>query len=169
MTYRLPFTGDNIVELGGDLVNPVFRPNINSSPGPAVDIICDLNEGIPLSNEHFSGVFGSYVIEHIRTKKLRHFISECYRILCRGGYCVMVTANLLEQCRKFVEVGDANQMEDKWIHMIFAGDPDYPGNYHHTGFTPVWAVKLFTEAGFTQVNIYEHPNCKTDLIIEARK
>lgn len=166
MSYELPFKQGHIVELGGDLVRPNFRPNVNSSPGPAVDHIADLNERFPLPDASYDGIYGQYVIEHIRHARVRQFITECYRVLRPGGYCVMVTANLLEQCRRVI---NTPVWTDELIQMIFAGNPDYPGNYHHTGFSPDWAVKLFSEAGFNAVDIIEHPQTVTDLIIEARK
>ena len=36
------------VELGGDIEHPALHPNININPGPGVDIVADLNSGIPL-------------------------------------------------------------------------------------------------------------------------
>lgn len=168
--YQLPFKpGMAVAELGGDLAKATFRPNINMFPGPAVDIITDLNERFPVADASYDGLFGQYIIEHIRHKKVRGFIAECYRVLKPGGICVMVTANLLEQCKRFIARVESKELNDDDFMMIFGGNPDWVGNYHHTGFSPEWAVKLFSEAGFNEIDIVEHPNCQTDLIIEAKK
>lgn len=167
MQIGLPFTVDSkVVELGGDVEHPIFRPNLSDRVGPAVDTVCDLNELFPLETESWDGVFGGFVIEHIRHAKLRQFISETYRVLKDGGAACFITANLLEQARRLVETAE---WSDELIHMLFGGSPDYPGNYHHTGFSPKWAMRLFFEAGFIRVDVKPHPACATDMIIEAWK
>lgn len=164
-----PFSrGQHILELGGNPQGPMFRPNFNVMQGPGVDRVCDLNEGIPAQDGEFDGVFGSYVIEHIRTAKIKGFIAELHRIIKPGAFAFMVTSNLYAMAQKLAAKDPATWDEDD-ICMVYAGKPDEPGNYHHTGFSPEYAVKLFQGAGFSEVQIFEHPNCQTDMIIQARK
>jgi len=172
-SYTLPFKQGNIViELGGDPEHPYFRPNVNIVGGPAVDMVADLNNQFPLESESYDGVFGNFVMEHIRHAKLRQFISELHRILRPSGIVVMITSNLLEQAKVLVERESWN---DDLIYMIFGGNPDYAGNYHHTGYSPEYIIKLFKEAGFNSVTIYKHPVAiqimgrSTDMIVQARK
>lgn len=165
----LPFQqGQRILELGGDINQPNFRPNFNCVGGTGVDKVCDLNDGIPAQDGEFDGVFGSYVIEHIRTAKIKGFIGELHRIIKPGGHAFMVTSNLYEMAKKLAAKDPATWDEDD-ICMVYAGKPDEQGNYHHTGFSPEYAVKLFQGAGFSEVQIFEHPNCVTDMIIQARR
>jgi ubiquinone/menaquinone biosynthesis C-methylase UbiE len=164
---NLPFRGDQkIVELGGAPENPMFHPNVNVMAGSGVDIVADLNEIFPMKDAEYDGIFGSYILEHIRWCKMRQFLTECLRILKPGGYAFLVTANLLEQARRLVE---KPVWEDEDIYMVFAGTPDYAGNYHHSGFSPESAVRIFEECGFRDVIVFEHPNCKTDMIVQAMK
>lgn len=164
--YSLPFSPDaKVIELGGDAKRPFFRPNLNVMEGPGVDIVCDLNEPFPVETEAYDGVFGQFVLEHIRHATVRQFISEVHRILRPGGVAVMITANLLEQARRLVE---AQEWSDDLVFMVFGGNPDYPGNYHHTGFSPEFAARLFVGAGFHRVEVFPHP-CPTDMIIQGRK
>jgi len=170
LNYSLPFKlGGRILEVGGG-ANPLYHPNLDCRQFPTVDVVADLNRAWPVQNEFHDGVFSMYLIEHISWRKVRFFISECHRVLKPNGIAVLVTANFLEQCRTMVEATDWN---DGLIGMCF-GDQDYEGedwvfNAHHCGFSPRYAHKLFKEAGFYEVTLFEHPNCKTDLIIEARK
>ena len=165
----LPFPqGGKVLELGGNPNGALFRPNFNMVAGPQVDKVVDLNERIPANDNEFDGVFGSYIIEHIRTAKVTGFIAELRRIIKPGAFAFMVTANLYEQC-KAIAAKDPSQWADDDVCMIFAGKPDEPGNYHHTGFSPQYAARLFQEAGFSEVTIFEHPNCVTDMVIQARK
>ena len=165
----LPFgKDDKVLELGGDVNAPTFRPNFNMVAGPAVDKVCDLNEAIPAGDQEFDHVFGSYVIEHIRTLKIKGFIAELLRVIKPGGYAFMLTSNLYAMAQKLAGKDPATWDEDD-ICMVFAGKPDEPGNYHHTGFSPQYAMRLFQAAGFREVQIFEHPNCVTDMIIQARR
>lgn len=163
--YFLPFKPeDKILEVGGG-DRPQFRPNLDCRQLPSVDIVADLNEPWPVEGEIYDGVFGMYIIEHISWRKIRQFISETHRILQPSGISVMITANLLEQARRLVETPE---WKDELVCMVF-GDNDYPENTHRCGFSPAYAIKLFREAGFHEVTIFEHPACKSDMIIQARK
>lgn len=166
MQYFLPFHhGQSIIELGGG-DKPQFRPNLDVRAGPTIDIVSDLNQPFPLPNNSYDGIYCSYCIEHVSWRKIRQFISESCRILKPGGVALFITANLLEQARILLVEND--NWEDKDICGIF-GDQDYPENSHKTGFSPKYARKLFIEAGFSSVVILPHPNCVTDMLIEARK
>lgn len=163
--YSLPFRpGDRVLEVGGG-DRPQFRPNLDCRELPTVDIVADLNQAWPVESDIYEGVFGLYIIEHISWRKVRQFISEAHRVLRPGGTAVMIAANLLEQARQLVETPEWN---DDLVCQIF-GDNDYPENTHRCGFSPTYAVELFSEAGFHDISIFEHPACKTDIIIEARK
>ncbi len=163
--YSLPFNpNDKVLEVGGG-DRPQFRPNLDVRPMPTVDIVADLNQPWPVAAEIYNGVFGMYIIEHVSWRRTRHFISESHRVLRPGGITVQITANLLEQARQLVETAEWN---DDLVCQIF-GDNDYPENTHRSGFSPGYAIKLFREAGFHEVTIFEHPACKTDMIIQATK
>ncbi|MBU0777970.1 methyltransferase domain-containing protein [Patescibacteria group bacterium] len=165
-TYKLPFKpGDKMTELGGG-DNPLFHPNVDSRQLPAVDIVADLEEPLPLENDSYDGIFSQFLMEHLRLTKVRGFISEVYRILKPGGIAVIITANLLEQAKWLIK---KKEWDDVIIQMIFGGNPDYPENYHRSSLSPQYALKLFKEAGFQSVYIFEHPETKTDMIIEAKK
>jgi len=154
-----------ILEIGGG-TNPRYRPNLDIRPGPTVDIVADLNKPLPLSNDSYEHVYSAYAIEHIGWRQVKPFIGELYRILKPGGTCIVVTANLLEQCRRMVNSPEWN---DDLVGMLFGGQ-DYPENTHRCGFSPDYAIKLFRDAGFTGVSTRPlNPDFITDMIIEARK
>lgn len=170
--YLLPFKpGDKVLELGGG-DRAQFHPNLDVREGPGVDIVADLNEPLPIDSESYDGVFSQFLMEHLRLSKVRGFISEIHRILKPGGTAVIITANLLEQAKALIEREEWN---DDLITMVFGGNPDYPENYHHSSMSPQYAIKLFKEAGFNSITIYEHPVAiaimgrSTDMIIQAQK
>lgn len=59
----------------------------------------DLNQKLPYENDFFDCVHANQVIEHLHNTDL--FISEIYRILKRGGYCIISTENLASWCNIF--------------------------------------------------------------------
>jgi len=59
----------------------------------------DLNQKLPFEDEFFDCAHANNVIEHLHNTDL--FISEIYRILKKGGYCVISTENLASWCNIF--------------------------------------------------------------------
>lgn len=172
--YLLPFKpNDKVLEVGGGdrPTCPGQWVNIDCRPMPSVNIVADLNEAWPVESEAYDGVFGNFILEHISWRNVRRFISEVHRVLRPSGTAVMICANLLEQAKVLVE---AEEWNDQLVGMIF-GDNDYLENTHRCGLSPQYAIKLFREAEFHSVTIYEWPPSKeiwgraTDMVIEARK
>ena len=180
--YICPFkAGDRVIELGGgpgDATGmPIFRPNIDARNGPMVDIVHDLSKTPwPLASSSFNGVYSSFWLEHVSHKLIRNVIAEIYRILAPGGLAVLVTADTWAQCKKIVDAGPEG-MSDQLSNMLFGGG-DYDSNFHKAALSRPFAVRLFREAGFFEVNTLDHPGImgpngyervETDFIIEARK
>ncbi|MCR4329302.1 MAG: class I SAM-dependent methyltransferase [Candidatus Roizmanbacteria bacterium] len=55
-------------------------------------IQANLNDEFPLPKNHFDVVISHYSFEHLYNPGL--FISEIYRVLKKGGYCIIATDNL---------------------------------------------------------------------------
>lgn len=166
--YLLRFKqGSKIAEFGGGN-NPLFHLNYDVRSGPNIDVVVDFNKPLSIENETYDNIYCSYAIEHISWRNLKQFLSETYRVLRKGGCAVFVTADLLEQCKKVVEVG-VNQGS---VELIFGSQEfteDVSIGCHKCGFSPLYAQQLFTEAGFSIVKIFPHPVSSTDMIIECYK
>ena len=157
--------GGKVIELGGG-TNPLIRPNVDSIACPTVDLVADFNKPLPLESDFYDGVFSRYAIEHISWHNIEQFISELYRITKRNGKIIIVTANLLEQCKSVIKEG----VNKATVERIFGSQEfaDHAGA-HKSGFSPLYATKLFKKAGFNYAKIYPHPVSTTDMIIEAYK
>lgn len=160
--------GDNILELGG-FSRPLFHPNVDINKVDGVDIVCDIGkEKLPFEDGAFDGIYSSYCFEHISYTMIASLVSECFRVLKHGGTMIIITANLLEQCRRVCE----NEDDDSFSHQILIfggqGEEGVEAGSHKSSLTPKRAVKLFADAGFAEVKALEHP-CPTDMIIEVRK
>ena len=157
--------GGKVIELGGG-PNPMIRPNVDSIPGPTVDIVADFNKPLPLDSDFYDGIFCQYAIEHISWRNVEQFIAELYRITKKDSKVIIVTSNLLEQCKLVIERG----VNKGAVEMVF-GSQEFPDNAgaHKMGFSPEYAAELFKKAGFNYVKIFPHPISKTDMILEAYK
>jgi ubiquinone/menaquinone biosynthesis C-methylase UbiE len=153
-----------VIEIGGG-DNPQYRPNLDIRSGSKVDIVTDLNQKLPLQDNSYEYVYSAFAIEHISWRSIPLFLAEIHRILEPNGHCTFITANLLEQCRKAVETPE---WDENIPGMLFGGQ-DYPENTHRCGFSPEYAFKIFRVAGFSGVTVRPLPQCRTDMIIEARK
>jgi len=176
MSYALPFRPeDRVLEVGGgnNPAHPGHWVNMDIHPGPMVDIVADASEPWPVESESYDGVYCQFLLEHISWRKAAEFVKECHRVLMPGGIAILMTPNLLEQCKLAIEWFDQGKTWE--VSQMLFGDQDYPENSHKFGLSPEYAIRLFREAGFNSINIYEHPIAKaitgrsTDMIIEARK
>lgn len=180
--YSCPWKpGDRVIELGGGpgfpgTERPIFRPNLDSRPGPMVDIVTNLEERLPLESNGVDGVYCAFALEHMSWRKVGGFIAEVYRILAPGGMAVLITADTYAQCRKALETPPA-EWGDGISNLIFGGQ-DYPDNTHKVALSRLGAVRMFREAGFWKVKTLDHPGImgpngyekvETDFIIEAYK
>jgi 2-polyprenyl-3-methyl-5-hydroxy-6-metoxy-1,4-benzoquinol methylase len=176
--YNLPFKlTDKVIELGGG-TNPTCPGrwvNLDIRWAPTVDIVTDLNEKLPITDESYDGVFANFVMEHLRLSRVPQFMAEVHRILKPLGTAVIITANLVEQARVIIEKEERGQFNNDIVHMVFGGDPDYAENYHKSSISPNYAMQLLAQTGFHDMKIYQHPAAmaiwghSTDMIIEARK
>ena len=51
---------------------------------PSADIVCDLNDGIPLPDNSVGVVHASHILEHLRD--IRKSMAEIHRVLAPGGW-----------------------------------------------------------------------------------
>ncbi len=160
----------SVVELGGGGSPKYCRKygngiNLDVRSMETVDVVCDFEKPLPLPDCEYDLVYSAFVLEHVSWRNIRNLIREIYRVLKANGKAVIITANLLEQCRV---VANSQVWDENFSCMIF-GNQDYGENSHKSGFSPEYAVKLFKEAGFTTVDVTPLPQCKTDIAIQAIK
>lgn len=164
--------GSRILELGGSnhplKDNEGNRASFNMDlvSGENVDLVWDIsNTPWPFEDKSFDGIFSAYCIEHIEWRKISSFLKECNRVLRPNGKIIAFVPNTYEQCKLVIEKG----INTKTIETLF-GSQEYPnyGGVHKTGFSPEYIKQTFDEAGLI-VRTHEHPDSKTDLVIEAYK
>lgn len=158
-----------VLELGGGAA-PQWHPNVDVrycvdvEGRPTVDFTADFDLPLPIAPNEWDVVFSRYAIEHISWRMVTGFVAELVRILKPGGTAMIITANAEAQMRWAL----ARDWDER-ISQCLGGDQDYPDNSHKTFFNPIWATRLFREAGFSRVIVTPHGELSTDMVIEALK
>ena len=166
MAYSLPFKQtDKVLELGGG-TQPMFRPNADIRKAPEVDIVVDLSKPLPMEDSTYDGLFSKYALEHVSWRVMPGLVKEVYRVLKASGTAVFIIPNTKAQMAWALAQEDDSY--DKVAQCLF-GDLDYEENSHKAAFSPAYAVRVFREAGFSDVAVLPHGELKTDMIVEARK
>lgn len=75
----------HIVNLGCGRNNPPEYFGIDIQAMPGVDMVADLNQGIPILDSTFDAVLADDFLEHIDMKNRINIMEEIYRILKPGG------------------------------------------------------------------------------------
>jgi predicted SAM-dependent methyltransferase len=166
MAYSLPFNpSGKILELGGG-TQPMFHPNVDIREGPGIDIVADLSKPLPVDSDSYDGIFSKYALEHVSWRVMPALVKEAYRIVKPNGKAVFVIPNTKAQMEWALKQED--ETYDKVAQCLF-GDLDYAENSHKSAFSPAYAIKVFREAGFSDVAVVPHGELKTDMIVESRK
>ena len=75
-----------------------FHPawtNVDVRPVSPHVRICDVQKGLPFSDETFDVVYHSHLLEHLPREAALPFIKECYRVLRRGGIIRVAVPDLV--------------------------------------------------------------------------
>ena len=82
-----------------------FHPawtNVDVSPVSPHVRICDVQKGLPFSDETFDVVYHSHLLEHLPREAALPFIKECYRVLRRGGIIRVAVPDLERIARLYL-------------------------------------------------------------------
>lgn len=112
--------------------------------------VCNLEEKLPYKKNYFDIVFAGEVIEHIIDTDL--FLTECNRILKKGGFLILTTPNLAS-------------LENR-LRILFGKQPrlveyriGHNTNGHVRAYTPVALINQAREDGF---KLFELRGCHLD-------
>lgn len=77
--------------------------NFDYTPHSSVVRRADLLGRLPLVDGRADVVYSSHFIEHVPTDRVQAFLAECFRITKPGGHLRLVTPDLEELCRTYLE------------------------------------------------------------------
>lgn len=135
------------VELGGGNTDPeCCHPNIDLRALPGVDIVHDLNRGIPFHDEHAMILRTIHMPQHLHFQNVKPFFKECHRVLRHKGMFWLMVTDLDYVFEKIRQEG----FNDSWTRSIW-GEQEHQGDFHTHGFNFQYLAKLLEEAGFKQI------------------
>ena len=141
---------------------------------PPADLLWDIREGIPLHDDSVQVLFSEHFLEHIDyPRSAKHYAREAHRVLAPGGQLITGVPDAAfvlaqypgspEQSAEMIErwyskrncLGDINTHLDL-INYVFRDQDDDPTyNPHYWAYDHEKLVQLFTEAGFSTVELWE--------------
>lgn len=165
--------GARVLELGGgENRHQQATCMVDVRPGPLVDFPVDLNSvPLPIAPDDFDVVYASFVLEHLPYVNVAPLLKDCFRIVRPGGAVVFIVPNTEEQLRwiqKHPDGWDGKDFYTSASELLF-GSQTYAANFHVAYFSADVATRLFSDAGFEQIQTMRFGSAGTDLLIKARK
>jgi hypothetical protein len=114
--------------------HPAFV-NVDLVAGPGV-LGHDLRQGIPFPDATFDLVYHSTMLSHLRPSDALGLMRECYRVLKAGGVLRVVTEDLEQMCRVYLQkleaacLGDRDSEKDyEWmiLELYDQATREHPG------------------------------------------
>ncbi len=78
-------TRDLLVNLGCGPSPLAGWINVDIARGPQVDLVWNLQQGLPFADNSCSAIFSEHVIEHLTKQDGEQLLRECHRVLQKGG------------------------------------------------------------------------------------
>lgn len=123
-TKELATGGPVMLNLG---CGSVFHPswvNLDLRSESNDVLACDIRDGIPLESDVCDAVYHSHVLEHLSRDKAIELVSECHRVLKKGGIIRCVVPDLEKTVRTYIELleqslegNEAAQARYEWIML----------------------------------------------------
>jgi hypothetical protein len=104
VTSVMPVTTpvSRLLNLGcGSDCHPAFV-NVDIVAAPGV-IVHDLRDGVPFPDGTYDLVYHSTMLSHLRAPDALSLMGECYRVLTPGGVLRVVTEDLEQMCRTYLQ------------------------------------------------------------------
>lgn len=140
------------VELAGGPSDDVYHPNIDKRPLANVDIVHNLEEGIPFHNGHAQKLKMVDVINYLTQEGARVFLRECFRVLAPGGSLWLRTVDLPWVCEMVTRDKVPYQ---GWLEALFHSPDTADGplgeGFHRWGYSFESLKAELEAAGFVRV------------------
>ena len=156
------------VELAGGPSNDAYKPNVDKRQLPTVDIVQNLEAGIPFHNNHATRLKMIDVFNYFTKQGAELFLKDCLRVLKPGGSFFLRTVSLDVACQQITRHG----LSDAWLEVIYHSPDCAEGEtgegVHRWGYTFESIKALLEKVGFVNITHqgYYNPH---EMKIEAWK
>jgi predicted SAM-dependent methyltransferase len=156
------------LDLGSGRSKPPGFVGIDLLLQPRIDLIHNLEEGLPFPADSLTEIRASHVLEHLPHRLAPRLLNECYRVLIPGGKITIKVPDLQKVLEGFLNLPEQKRWDTAW-EWIF-GSQKREGQFHKTGFTRTRLAGLLKEVGFQEITIENYrTGYKTSLNATAIK
>lgn len=126
--------------------------NLDALPdAPGVDVVANINDGLPFPDASFDLLYAAHVLEHFPHAEVPSILAEWRRVLKPGGELLVAVPDLDVIARLLVtQRGWFTPPHTPWVGLIYGGQKD-EFDFHKSGYTAVYLAYLLQEAGFGAV------------------
>lgn len=131
--------------------------NVDVIKTGATDLVADITALAGIPNNSVQTIYTCHALEHFSTSAIPGILRRWHEVLRPGGE-LRISVPDLDRITKIYQnnIGhfqvDGNQ---PWIALIYGGQKDQ-FDFHRTGFNFNWMRHLLKDAGFREVEQYEH-------------
>jgi predicted SAM-dependent methyltransferase/glycosyltransferase involved in cell wall biosynthesis len=113
----------------------------------------DIMRGIPMEAESADVIYHSHLLEHLPKHMAPGFISECYRVLRKGGVMRVVVPDLEQIARLYIEymekaLGNDKKAEARYDWIMLEMFDQTVRNYSGGEMLKYWQREIIPEEGF---------------------
>jgi FkbM family methyltransferase len=130
---------------------------LNVVPGPYVDHLCNARDLSRFSDNTFTDIYASHVLEHFDyINELEAVLKEWYRVLMPGG-TLYISVPDLDVLAHLITLKDELTFEERFsvMRMIFGGHIDRY-DYHAVGLNQDFLTSFLANAGFANIQKVHH-------------
>ncbi|MFC1845227.1 methyltransferase domain-containing protein [Thermodesulfobacteriota bacterium] len=125
---------------------------LNAVPGPDVDHVCNANNLSKFSDNTFSEIYASHVLEHFDYKgELKDTLKEWNRVLEAGGK-IYISVPDLDVLAKLLLAKNELSVDERFevMRVIFGGHVD-KYDYHLVGLNEEFLTNILINSGFVHI------------------
>jgi len=125
---------------------------LNANPGPCVDHVCNANNLSQFSDNTFTEIYASHIVEHLDYNgELSDTLREWNRVLGPGGR-VFISVPDLDVLAGLVLSKDKLAIDERFfvMRMIFGGHTD-KYDYHVVGLNEEFLTQFLSDSGYVNI------------------
>ncbi|MGE5098009.1 MAG: methyltransferase domain-containing protein [Betaproteobacteria bacterium] len=129
---------------------------VEARAGMKPDVVCDLHDLAPFSDDSAEEILSVHVVEHFWRWEVRDVLREWVRVLKPGGRMIVECPNILSACEALLanprEAAQEDERGQRSMWVLY-GDPKWkdPLMIHRWGYTPESLRELMAQAGLRDV------------------
>jgi predicted SAM-dependent methyltransferase len=147
----------NSLHLGCGNIHIKGYCNVDDIPTGSTDLILDIASLPGIKNDSIGKIYSCHVLEHFSTGMIDSILARWYQVLLPGGELRIsvpdldaITRIYQKNIKHFQTPGN-----QPWVALIYGGQKDIY-DFHKTGFNYCWMKYLLENAGFENIQSYEH-------------